>query len=706
MPSQEQIWLQTAKKELRGKDPTTLETTSAQIKIKRLYSSADLKKRSFQESFPGSEPFARGVKATMYTGKEWTIRQYAGFSTASESNKFYKQCLEKGQKGLSVAFDLPTHRGYDSDHPEMLADVGKAGVAIDSVEDMKELFHEIDLEKVSVSMTMNGAVLPILASYIVTAREQGAETTNLKGTIQNDILKEYLVRNTYIYPPQESLRIVGDIIEYSSKQLPHFNPISISGYHMQEAGADPALELAYTICNANEYLDVAISRGMKIDDFAPRLSFFFGIGMDFFMEIAKLRAARIIWSQTIKKYNPKNPKSLLLRTHCQTSGYSLTEKQPHNNIVRTTLEALASVMGGTQSLHTNSFDEAIALPTDFSAQIARNTQLILQKETEISKTVDPFGGSYFMESLTLDLVEKVYEIIAEIKEAGGMLEAISSGLARLRIEESATIKQARIDSKQEQIIGVNSFVPKQEPETPIETRTIDNHLVRETQIKKLQHLKKSRDQQKVDQILAKLKESAGNKKNNLLEVTIEAMAARATVGEVSSALAEVFSRYQVNSQTLTSVYSKHMEKDSTFKKTKDQVDKFFEKNGRRPRILIAKLGQDGHDRGARVVASGLSDLGFDVDLGPLFQTPEQVVKQACENDVHVIGVSSQAGGHNTLVLELSKCLKKNNAQEIKIILGGIIPEKDRKFLLKQGVSVIFTPGANIAECGSQILEVI
>jgi methylmalonyl-CoA mutase len=642
----------------------------------------------------------------MYTGRPWTIRQYAGFSTAEESNQFYRANLAAGQKGLSVAFDLATHRGYDSDHPRVVGDVGKAGVAIDSVEDMKILFGGIPLNEMSVSMTMNGAVLPILASYVVAAEEQGVDQATLSGTIQNDILKEYMVRNTYIYPPEPSMRIVGDILAYTSKYMPKFNGISISGYHMQEAGADSALELAFTLADGVEYVKAAIDRGLDIDDFAPRLSFFFGIGMNFYMEIAKLRAARLLWHKLLTKFNPKDPKSSVLRTHCQTSGYSLTEQDPYNNIIRTTIEALAAVFGGTQSLHTNSFDEAISLPSESSARIARNTQLIIQLETDITKTVDPFGGSFFMEKLTADLADKAMSIIDDIEKAGGMVKAIASGMPKLRIEQSAARKQARIDSGTDVIVGVNRYQTADGSKQSFDVLEIDNQKVIEQQISRLKKIKESRDPAKVAEALNSLKAAARSDKN-LLDETIKAMRVRCTVGEVSEALAEVFGRYTAQIRTFNAVYAaEYKGKDNMLEKARLAAIEFEKKHGRRPRILVCKLGQDGHDRGSKVIATGLSDAGYDVDIGPLFQTPEEAARQAIENDVHVLGVSSQAAAHKTLVPKLRQALDAAGAKDILVIVGGIIPQHDFEFLYKNGAAAIFGPGTQIPESALSIIGLI
>ena len=638
----------------------------------------------------------------MYTTKPWTIRQYAGFSTAEESNAFYQNNLKGGQKGLSVAFDLATHRGYDSDHVRVSGDVGKAGVAIDTVEDMKILFNKIPLDQMSVSMTMNGAVLPIMAFYIVAAEEQGVDISNLKGTIQNDILKEYMVRNTYIYPPRESMRIISDIFKFTSKKMPKFNSISISGYHMQEAGATNDIELAYTLCNGIEYVKNGLKAGLNIDDFAPRLSFFWGIGMNHFMEIAKLRAGRLLWSKLMKEFNPKLKKSLMLRAHCQTSGWSLTEQDPFNNITRTCVEASAAVFGGTQSLHTNSLDEAIALPTEFSARIARNTQLYLQHETKITKTVDPWGGSYYVENLTNSLVEKAWEHIEEIKSYGGMTKAIEKGIPKMRIEQSATKKQAKIDSKRDIIVGVNEF--KVDYDEQIQYLEINNK-VKDLQIERLEKVKKNRDQNKVDLSLTNLT-NAANTSENLLALAVEAAKNRATIGEISSALEKVFSRYKAKINTFTGVYSKEIKNDSSFKEAIELADKFSTIDGRRPRILVAKMGQDGHDRGAKVVATSYADLGFDVDIGPLFQTPYEAAKQAIENDVHILGISSLAGGHKTLVPEVIKELKKYQREDIMVIVGGVIPKHDYAFLKDQGVTAIFGPGTKISETAKTILTIL
>ena len=676
------------------------------IDIKPIYTEQDLHNLEFieKDSLPGQWPFTRGPKASMYTNRPWTIRQYAGFSTAEESNEFYRKNLESGQKGLSVAFDLPTHRGYDSDDELVMGDVGKAGVAIDTVEDMKILFNNIPLNEMSVSMTMNGAVLPILSSFIVSGEEQNVGKDQLSGTIQNDILKEFMVRNTYIYPPDPSMKIVADIIEYTSKEMPKFNSISISGYHMQEAGADNVLELAYTLADGIEYVRAAKSKGLDVDEFAPRLSFFFAIGTDFFMEIAKLRAARTLWAKIMKDFGAKKEKSLMLRTHCQTSGVSLTEKDPYNNIIRTSYEALSAVLGGTQSLHTNSFDEAIALPTDESARIARNTQLILQNETGVTKTVDPLAGSYFIESLTDQLSKKAWEIIQEVEELGGMTKAVKAGVPKLKIEESATKKQAKVDSGSRVVVGVNKFKNPNEPK--VDVRVIDNEKVRDDQIKKLDQIKKSRNQKDVDHSLSELVTAAKEGKN-LLEYSIDAIRNRATVGEVSKALESVFGRHFAKSLSVSGVYGKHFEGDQDFMNVSNKIDIFEKDFGRRPRVLVVKMGQDGHDRGAKIVATSFADLGFDVDMGPLFQSPKDVVKDAIENDVHAIGVSTLAAGHKTLVPELMKCLKESDPDnKIIIFVGGIIPEQDYQFLYDQNVSAIFGPGSNIIECAEQVIDLI
>lgn len=698
-------WESLALKELQNNHTSLSKLSSENIRIKNLYTSKDLKNISFQESYPGLPPYTRGPRATMYCNKPWTIRQYAGFSTAHESNRFYKQNLSSGQKGLSVAFDLATHRGYDSDNPRVQGDVGKAGVAIDSVEDMKILFDGIPLDKMSVSMTMNGAVLPILASYIVAAEEQGVKKHQLNGTIQNDILKEYMVRNTYIYPPEPSMRIVSDIIAYTSQHMPKFNSISISGYHIQEAGGDSAIELAYTIADGLEYVKLALKRGLSIDDFAPRLSFFFGIGMNFFMEIAKLRAARTLWFNLMQQFKPQNPMSSILRTHCQTSGYSLTAQDPYNNVIRTTVEAMAAVLGGTQSLHTNALDEAIALPTEFSARIARNTQLILMEETDMTSTVDPFGGSYFMETLTHELIQKAQALISEIDEYGGMTKAIISGIPKMRIEEASAKKQAKIDNQELTVVGVNKY-QTQDNSFKLDFLEVDNHDVLKSQIQQINKLKKSRDEKKTQDALHQLTEASKSSTANLLEYTIEAIRSRATVGEVSDALEKTFGRHYTESYTVKNIYGQYMNKDADFISAHKEVQKFSKKHGRRPRILIAKLGQDGHDRGSKVIASGFADLGFDVDIGPLFQIPEEAVKQAIENDVHIIGVSSLAGGHLTLVPQLIAELKNKKAGDILVVVGGVMQEKDNDLLKKKGVAAVFGPGVSIPISAMTILKIL
>ena len=680
--------------------------TDEGIEIKPVYTKADIENLSFvdNDSLPGQLPYTRGPKASMYTNRPWTIRQYAGFSTAEESNDFYKKNLKSGQKGLSVAFDLPTHRGYDSDDDLVMGDVGKAGVAIDTVEDMKILFNDIPLDQMSVSMTMNGAVLPVLSSFIVAGEEQNVNKNLLSGTIQNDILKEFMVRNTYIYPPDPSMKIVADIIEFTSKEMPKFNSISISGYHMQEAGADNVLELAYTLADGMEYVRAALSKGLDIDDFAPRLSFFFAIGTDFFMEIAKLRAARTLWYKIMKDFGAKNEKSLILRTHCQTSGVSLTEKDPYNNIIRTSYEALSAILGGTQSLHTNSFDEAIALPTDESARIARNTQLILQNETGVTNTVDPLAGSYFIESLTDELSKKAWEVIEEIESLGGMTKAVKAGVPKLKIEESATKKQAKVDSGSRVVVGVNKFKNPKEPK--VDVRVIDNNRVRDDQIKKINDIKASRDQKAVDESLANLV-TAAKEDSNLLARSIDAIKNRATVGEVSKALEQVYGRHFATSLSVSGVYGKHFEGDEDFMNVTKKVNIFEEENGRRPRVLVVKMGQDGHDRGAKIVATSFADMGFDVDMGPLFQSPKDVAKDAIENDVHAIGVSTLAAGHKTLVPELMKSLKEIDPKsKIIVFVGGVIPEQDYNFLYENNISAIFGPGSNIIESAEKVIDLI
>jgi methylmalonyl-CoA mutase len=700
------LWRKLATKERKGADPEgLLWHTPEGIEVKPLYSATDVADLEFTDTIPGAFPFLRGPRATMYAGQPWTIRQYAGFSTAEESNAFYRANLAAGQMGLSVAFDLATHRGYDSDHPRVVGDVGKAGVAIDSVEDMKILFDGVPLDKMSVSMTMNGAVLPVLASFIVAGEEQGVPRAKLTGTIQNDILKEFMVRNTYIYPPKPSMRIVADIIAYTSKEMPKFNSISISGYHMQEAGATCDLELAFTIADGLEYVRAALSKGLDIDAFAGRLSFFFAIGMNFYMEVAKLRAARLLWATLVKKhFDPKQQTSLMLRTHCQTSGASLTEQDPFNNIIRTTVEAMAAVFGGTQSLHTNSFDEAIALPTDASARVARNTQLILQLETGIPKVVDPWGGSYFMESLTHALTRKALSIIEEVEAMGGMTKAIEAGMPKLRIEETAARRQARIDRGADVIVGVNKFQLAEEPE--IDTREIDNTAVREAQVARLRRIRQSRDAGKVGTALEALTRAAQTGEGNLLALAVDAARARASVGEISDALEKVWGRYHAQIRSISGVYGGQYGDDADWQGLHQEVERFASAHGRRPRLLVAKVGQDGHDRGAKVIATAFADLGFDVDVGTLFQTPEEVARQAVENDVHVIGVSTQSGGHKTLVPQLLKELQRLGAADIIVTAGGIIPPKDYAFLEKAGVKAIFGPGTQIPKAARRVLDLI
>ena len=653
----------------------------------------------------GIPPYLRGPYSTMYLSRPWTIRQYAGFSTAEESNAFYKKNLAAGQKGLSVAFDLATHRGYDSDHPRVMGDVGKAGVAIDSIEDMKILFKDIPLDKMSVSMTMNGAVIPIMAFYIVTAIEQGVDLKDLSGTIQNDILKEFMVRNTYIYPPEQSMKLIADIFKYTSKNIPKFNSISISGYHMHEAGASAEIELAYTLADGLEYVKTGISAGLDIDDFAPRLSFFWGIGMNHYTEIAKMRAARILWAKLIKQFNPKNPKSMALRTHCQTSGWSLTEQDPYNNIARTCIEAMSAVQGGTQSLHTNSLDEAIALPSEHSARIARNTQLFLLEETDHTSYVDPWAGSYFLEHLTNDIVEKSWKLINEIDDLGGMAKAIESGLPKMRIEESAAKRQAKIDSGKEMIIGVNSYIDDQIDDN-IQTLEVDHHKVKDNQIKRLEKLKKERNTKEVQLILEKISNAAKTGHGNLLELAIEAAQKRATLGEISSAIESVYGRYKAKTRTISGVYSSQLMENKDYIKACELAKKFESIEGRRPRILIAKMGQDGHDRGAKVVATSFADIGFDVDIGPLFQTPDEAAQQAIENDVHILGISSLAAGHKALVPAVIDELIKAGREDIMIIAGGVIPKKDYKFLFDKGVAAVFGPGTNISIAAQEILQIM
>ena len=674
------------------------------IPVPDSFSEEDNKQFKHTRFAAGIPPYLRGPYSTMYVSRPWTIRQYAGFSTAEESNAFYRRNLAAGQKGLSVAFDLATHRGYDSDHERVFGDVGKAGVAIDSVEDMKILFDQIPLDQMSVSMTMNGAVIPIMAFYIVAAEEQGVKPEQLSGTIQNDILKEFMVRNTYIYPPLPSMRIISDIFEYTSKKMPRFNSISISGYHMQEAGATADIELAYTLADGLEYIRTGLAAGLKIDDFAPRLSFFWAIGMNHFMEIAKMRAARMIWAKLVKQFNPQNPKSMALRTHCQTSGYSLTEQDPFNNVARTAIEAMAAAFGGTQSLHTNSLDEAIALPTDFSARIARNTQLIIQEELGVTKTVDPWGGSYYVEYLTDQLVDKAWALIQEVEELGGMAKAIETGIPKMRIEEAAAKKQARIDSGREVIIGVNAY--KNEKDEPIELLEVDNAKVRNSQITRLEKLKAERDSEKVENALDAITTAAKNGDGNLLELAVNAARLRASLGEISMAMEKAFGRYTATIRSISGVYSNEMKKDEKFEKAQKLADEFEELEGRRPRIMVAKMGQDGHDRGAKVVATSFADLGFDVDIGPLFQTPAEAAKQAVENDVHILGVSSLAAGHKTLVPQVMDELKKLGREDIMVIAGGVIPPNDYQFLFDAGVVGVFGPGTIIPEAAAKILDIM
>lgn len=683
--------------------PSTFQTAET-IDIKEKYSKEDIANLHHLNFVAGIAPNLRGPYSTMYVRRPWTIRQYAGFSTAEDSNAFYRRNLAAGQKGLSVAFDLATHRGYDSDHERVEGDVGKAGVAIDSVEDMKILFDQIPLDKMSVSMTMNGAVLPIMAFYIVAAEEQGVAPEALTGTIQNDILKEFMVRNTYIYPPTPSMKIISDIFEFTSKNMPKFNSISISGYHMQEAGATADIELAYTLADGLEYIRTGIKAGMDIDTFAPRLSFFWAIGMNHFMEIAKMRAARMLWAKIVKQFNPKDEKSLALRTHCQTSGWSLTEQDPFNNVARTAIEAAAAVFGGTQSLHTNALDEAIALPTDFSARIARNTQIFLQTETQITKTVDPWAGSYYVESLTNEIANKAWELIEEVEELGGMTKAIEAGIPKLRIEEAAARKQARIDSGQDIIVGVNKY--RLEKEDPLQILDVDNQKVRTSQIERLNRIKAARDTQKVEKALAAITECAKTGEGNLLALAVEAARHRATLGEISSAMEKEFGRYKAQIRSFSGVYSKEMKKDPSFEKARKLADKFAELEGRRPRIMIAKMGQDGHDRGAKVVATGYADVGFDVDIGPLFQTPAEAAKQAVENDVHILGVSSLAAGHKTLVPQVIEALKKYGREDIMVIVGGVIPAQDYQYLFDAGAVAVYGPGTRISDAAIEMLGVL
>ncbi len=704
MTSKDDEWRARAGAELRGRPLETLNWETLEgITVQPLYTEEDMKGLDHLGSRPGAAPYTRGVKATMYAGRPWTIRQYAGFSTAEESNAFYRRNLAAGQQGVSVAFDLATHRGYDSDHPRVEGDVGKAGVAIDSVEDMKILFDGIPLDKVSVSMTMNGAVIPILASFIVAGEEQGHDKALLSGTIQNDILKEFMVRNTYIYPPAPSMRIVSDIIEYTSDGMPKFNSISISGYHMQEAGANLVQELAYTLADGREYVRAAIAAGMDVDKFAGRLSFFFAIGMNFFMEAAKLRAARLLWHRIMSEFGAQNDRSKMLRTHCQTSGVSLQEQDPYNNVVRTAYEAMSAVLGGTQSLHTNALDEAIALPTDFSARIARNTQLILQEETGVTHVIDPLAGSYYVEKLTADLADEAWKLIEEVEEMGGMTKAVESGMPKLRIEEAAAKRQAMIDRGQEVIVGVNKF--RLDQEDPIDIREIDNSSVREAQVARLQQIRASRDEAACQAALDELTRRA-KQGGNLLEAAVEAARARATVGEISMSMEKEFGRHRAEVKTLAGVYGAAYEGDEGFAAIQKSIGEFAEAEGRRPRMLVVKMGQDGHDRGAKVIATAFADIGFDVDVGPLFQTPDEAAQDAVDNDVHVVGISSQAAGHKTLAPKLIEALKARNASEIIVICGGVIPQQDYEFLKKAGVKAIFGPGTNIPEAASEILDII
>jgi methylmalonyl-CoA mutase len=701
--SDKQKWMELATRELKGKPPESLyRMTPEGIRVKPLYTAEDIEGLECVNTLPGMAPYVRGPNATMYAGRPWTIRQYAGFSTAKESNAFYRRILAAGQKGLSVAFDLATHRGYDSDHPRVAGDVGKAGVAVDSVEDMKVLFDQIPLDKMSVSMTMNGAVLPILAGYIVAAQEQGVKQEQVTGTIQNDILKEYLTRNTYIYPPGPSMRIVSDIIAYCSKNMPRYYPISISGYHMMEAGADSVLQTAFTLADGLEYVRAALAAGLDIDDFAPRLSFFFGIGMNFFMDIAMLRAARFLWHRIISRFNPENPKSTRLRTHCQTSGWSLTQQDPYNNIVRTTLECLSATLGETQSLHTNSFDEAVGLPTDFSSRIARNTQIIVQEESRICHVVDPLGGSYYLESLTDGIIREATKIIDEIEELGGMAKAIETGMPKMRIEESAARKQARIDQGQDVIVGVNKYQTAER--IAIDVLEVPG-TVRDEQIARLKEIKATRDNhavQKALEFITRCAESGGN----LLEACIPAVRARATVGEISDAMEKVFGRYAATIRCVSGVYTREYGESDRIDSVRKRTDEFMKRQGRRPRILVAKMGQDGHDRGIKVVATAFADLGFDVDISPLFQTPEEAAKMAVENDVHIVGVSSLAAGHKILVPQLIEALKKNKAEDILVVVGGIIPPQDYDFLYEKGVVRIFTPGTSIIDSANEVLDAL
>ncbi len=700
-----EAWRERARSELRGGDPDQLVwETPEGLRVKSLYTAADLEDLEFTDTLPGLPPYLRGPNATMYANRPWTIRQYAGYSTAEESNAFYRRNLAAGQKGLSVAFDLATHRGYDSDHPRVVGDVGKAGVAIDSVEDMKTLFDGIPLDQMSVSMTMNGAVLPVLACFIVAGEEQGCSPEKLRGTIQNDILKEFMVRNTYIYPPEPSMRIVADIIAYSSRNMPKFNSISISGYHMQEAGATPTLELAFTLADGLEYVRAALSRGLLIDDFAQRLSFFWAIGMNFYLEIAKMRAARLLWSELLEPFGPQDPRSSMLRTHCQTSGASLTAQDPMNNVIRTTVEAMAAVFGGTQSLHTNAYDEALGLPTDHTARIARNTQLILQEETGIPHVIDPWGGSYFMESLTASVAAEARKIIREVEDLGGMTQAIIAGMPKLRIEECAARRQARIDRGDDVIVGVNKYSPP--GETELDLLSVDNVAVREAQIRRLEAIRSTRDAGAVNRALDRLTRVAKTGEGNLLEATIEAARARVSVGEISSALEKVFTRYRADVRSISGVYGAVYGDDEEFEAVRRDVRAFAGQEGRRPRMLVVKLGQDGHDRGMKVIATAFADLGFDIDVGPLFQLPEEAARQAIENDVHAVGVSTQAAGHKTLVPLLVEELERQNGRDIAVIVGGIVPTRDYEFLRERGVAAVFGPGTPVPEAVREVLRVI
>jgi len=704
-PANLEAWAKAAAKSAPGGDLKSLDwVTPDGIAVKPLYTAEDLKGLAHANTLPGFEPYLRGPQATMYSVRPWTIRQYAGFSTAEESNAFYRKALAGGGQGVSVAFDLATHRGYDSDHPRVFGDVGKAGVAIDSVEDMKILFDGIPLDKVSVSMTMNGAVLPVLAGYVVAAEEQGVKQDQLAGTIQNDILKEFMVRNTYIYPPQPSMRIIGDIIEYTARNMPKFNSISISGYHMQEAGANQALELAFTLADGKEYVKTATAKGLDVDDFAGRLSFFWAIGMNFYLEIAKMRAARLLWCRIMKDFGAKNPKSLMLRTHCQTSGWSLTEQDPYNNVVRTTIEAMAAVFGGTQSLHTNSFDEAIALPSEFSSRIARNTQLIIQEETHITNVIDPWAGSFMMEKLTQEMADAAWKIIEEVDAMGGMTRAVDSGWAKLKIEAAAAEKQARIDSGKDVIVGVNKY--RLAKEDPVEILEVDNHKVREQQVARLKKIRDTRDGAQVQAALEALTAAARAGEGNLLDLSIRAIRLRATVGEVSDALEKVFGRHRADTQKVTGVYAAAYDSAEGWEKLKGEIARFAEEQGRRPRVMVAKLGQDGHDRGAKVVATAYADLGFDVDMGPLFQTPEECARQAIENDVHAVGISTLAAGHKTLVPAIIQELKKQGADDIIVFVGGVIPQQDYAYLYDAGVKGIYGPGTPIPASAKDVLEQI